>query len=104
MWIFALASAASGPSDVAADTVTMTNCPGCVVDYEEITPCLKEVTKVWDRLLTTSDRSVIKFDLNTLVNAVKDGMYVMLTSSSEIFCSRTWVVFKPCISPDEIVI
>jgi hypothetical protein len=77
MWILTLAGAVSGPSDVTADTVTVTSCSGCMVDYEEITPCLKEVTKVWDRLLTTSDRSVVKFDLNTLVNAVKDGTYGM---------------------------
>ena len=43
------------------------------LDYEEITPCLKEVTKVWEQMLNAPDRSVTKFDVDKLVNAVKDG-------------------------------
>ena len=48
------------------------------LDYEEVTPCLKEVTKVWEQLLATPNRSTVKFDRDCLVNAVKDGLFYMI--------------------------
>ncbi|XP_074649702.1 TBC1 domain family member 1-like isoform X2 [Tubulanus polymorphus] len=44
------------------------------LDYEEITPCLIEVTKVWDSLIATPNRADIKFDCVKLVDAVKAGV------------------------------
>nr|XP_030736888.1 TBC1 domain family member 1 isoform X8 [Globicephala melas] len=44
------------------------------LDYEEITPCLKEVTTVWEKMLTTPGRSKIKFDMEKMHSAVGQGV------------------------------
>nr|XP_012626472.1 TBC1 domain family member 1 isoform X5 [Microcebus murinus] len=44
------------------------------LDYEEITPCLKEVTAVWEKMLSTPGRSKIKFDLEKVHSAVGQGV------------------------------
>lgn len=44
------------------------------LDYEEITPCLKEVTLVWEKMLGTPGRSKVKFDLETIHAAVAHGV------------------------------
>ena len=43
------------------------------LDYEEITPCLKEVTTVWEKILGTPGRSKIKFDMEKMHSAVGQG-------------------------------
>lgn len=42
--------------------------------YEEITPCLKEVTAVWEKMLSTPGRSKIKFDMEKMHSAVGQGV------------------------------
>ncbi|KAG1671766.1 TBC1 domain family member 1 [Nymphon striatum] len=42
------------------------------LDYEEITPCLKEVTKVWDELLSREQSQI--FRKTEVLKAVKDGI------------------------------
>ncbi|KAK5606813.1 hypothetical protein CRENBAI_015237 [Crenichthys baileyi] len=44
------------------------------LDYEEITPCLKEVTVVWEKLLSTPGRTKAKFDTDTIHAAVAQGV------------------------------
>ncbi|XP_007449467.1 PREDICTED: TBC1 domain family member 1 isoform X3 [Lipotes vexillifer] len=44
------------------------------LDYEEITPCLKEVTTVWEKMLTTPGRSKLKFDMEKMHSAVGQGV------------------------------
>ncbi|XP_004867741.1 TBC1 domain family member 1 isoform X2 [Heterocephalus glaber] len=44
------------------------------LDYEEITPCLKEVTSVWEKMLITPGRSKIKFDMEKMHSAVGQGV------------------------------
>ncbi|CAO2639860.1 TBC1 domain family member 1 [Lemmus lemmus] len=44
------------------------------LDYEEITPCLKEVTAVWEKMLSTPGRSKIKFDMERMHMAVGQGV------------------------------
>ncbi|CAL8351207.1 unnamed protein product [Boreogadus saida] len=44
------------------------------LDYEEITPCLKDVTLVWERMLGTPGRSKVKFDSDTIHAAVTQGV------------------------------
>ncbi|KAK2918996.1 hypothetical protein Q8A73_003367 [Channa argus] len=44
------------------------------LDYEEITPCLKEVTLVWEKMLGTTGRAKIKFDTETIHAAVAQGV------------------------------
>ncbi|XP_019597493.2 TBC1 domain family member 1 isoform X3 [Rhinolophus sinicus] len=44
------------------------------LDYEEITPCLKEVTAVWEKMLSTPGRSKIKFDMEKMHSAVGQGV------------------------------
>ncbi|XP_053528316.1 TBC1 domain family member 1 isoform X3 [Artibeus jamaicensis] len=42
--------------------------------YEEITPCLKEVTTVWEKMLSTPGRSKTKFDMEKMHSAVGQGV------------------------------
>ncbi|XP_072190885.1 TBC1 domain family member 1 isoform X4 [Excalfactoria chinensis] len=44
------------------------------LDYEEITPCLKEVTLIWEKMLSTPGRSKIKFDVEKIHSAVGQGI------------------------------
>ncbi|XP_029638480.1 TBC1 domain family member 1 isoform X2 [Octopus sinensis] len=44
------------------------------LDYEEITPCLKEVTKVWDSMLNNSNRKETQFDKKILIDCIKQGV------------------------------
>ncbi|XP_020017467.2 TBC1 domain family member 1 isoform X2 [Castor canadensis] len=44
------------------------------LDYEEITPCLKEVTAVWEKMLSTPGRSKIKCDMEKMHSAVGQGV------------------------------
>ncbi|KAM8771915.1 TBC1 domain family member 1 isoform 1-T1 [Acanthopagrus schlegelii] len=44
------------------------------LDYEEITPCLKEVTLVWEKMLGTPGRVKVKFDAETIHAAVAQGV------------------------------
>ncbi|XP_010850720.1 PREDICTED: TBC1 domain family member 1 isoform X4 [Bison bison bison] len=44
------------------------------LDYEEITPCLKEVTTVWEKILSTPGRSKTKFDMEKMHSAVGQGV------------------------------
>ena len=44
------------------------------LDYEEITSCLKEVTTVWEKMLSTPGRSKTKFDMEKMYLAVGQGV------------------------------
>ncbi|XP_061883208.1 TBC1 domain family member 1 isoform X2 [Entelurus aequoreus] len=44
------------------------------LDYEEITPCLKEVTLVWEKMLGTPGRAKVKFDTETIHASVTQGV------------------------------
>ncbi|XP_061100797.1 TBC1 domain family member 1 isoform X3 [Conger conger] len=44
------------------------------LDYEEITPCLKDVTLVWERMLGTPGRAKVKFDREAIHAAVGQGV------------------------------
>ncbi|KAJ7326663.1 hypothetical protein JRQ81_016422 [Phrynocephalus forsythii] len=44
------------------------------LDYEEITPCLKEITLVWEKMLNTPGRSKMKFDMEKIHSAVGKGV------------------------------
>ncbi|XP_043827805.1 TBC1 domain family member 1 isoform X3 [Dromiciops gliroides] len=44
------------------------------LDYEEITPCLKDVTSIWEKMLSTPGRSKIKFDMEKMHSAVGQGV------------------------------
>lgn len=43
------------------------------LDYEEITPCLKDVTLVWEKMLGAPGRTKVKFDTETIHAAVAEG-------------------------------
>jgi len=43
------------------------------LDYVEITPCLKEVTRVWDEMMAAPGRPNVKFDAEKLISCVKQG-------------------------------
>ncbi|KAM5192927.1 TBC1 domain family member 1 [Mantella aurantiaca] len=44
------------------------------LDYEEITPCLKDVTLVWEKMLATPGRTKIKADMEKIHAAVGQGV------------------------------
>ncbi|XP_055014248.1 TBC1 domain family member 1 [Boleophthalmus pectinirostris] len=44
------------------------------LDYEEITPCLKDVTLVWEKMLGTPGRSKVKFDPDAVHAALTHGV------------------------------
>ncbi|XP_068134550.1 TBC1 domain family member 1 isoform X9 [Hyperolius riggenbachi] len=44
------------------------------LDYEEITPCLKDVTLVWEKMLSNPGRSKIKADMEKIHAAVGQGV------------------------------
>ena len=44
------------------------------LDYEEITPCLKQVTVDWADMLNTPSRKNFKFDRQRIENAVRSGL------------------------------
>ncbi|XP_037327606.2 TBC1 domain family member 1 isoform X2 [Pungitius pungitius] len=44
------------------------------LDYEEITPCLKDVTLVWEKMLGTPARAKVKFDTEAIHSAVAQGV------------------------------
>ncbi|XP_061685237.1 TBC1 domain family member 1 isoform X2 [Syngnathoides biaculeatus] len=44
------------------------------LDYEEITPCLKEITLVWEKMLGTPGRAKVKFDSETVRASVAQGV------------------------------
>lgn len=44
------------------------------LDYEEITPCLKDVTLVWERMLGTAGRAKVRFDMDEIHGAVGQGV------------------------------
>ncbi|XP_043096034.1 TBC1 domain family member 1 isoform X5 [Puntigrus tetrazona] len=49
-------------------------CRRLKLDYEEITPCLKDVTLVWERMLSTTGRSKVRFDTVEIHKAVGQGV------------------------------
>ncbi|XP_067663827.1 TBC1 domain family member 1-like isoform X1 [Haliotis asinina] len=44
------------------------------LDYQEVTPCLKDVTKVWEELLGTEHRNSTKIAQDKLLDCVKKGV------------------------------
>uniref|UniRef100_H2RT54 TBC1 domain family member 4 n=2 Tax=Takifugu rubripes TaxID=31033 RepID=H2RT54_TAKRU len=44
------------------------------LDYDEITPCLKEVTLVWEKMLATPDRPKVKVDMEIIHAALAQGV------------------------------
>ncbi|XP_038647352.1 TBC1 domain family member 1 isoform X2 [Scyliorhinus canicula] len=44
------------------------------LDYEEITLCLKEVTLVWEKMLTLPARATVKFDMENIHAAMGQGV------------------------------
>jgi len=68
-----VATTASDLSERRRAAVAEAACPLMVPDYEELTPCLKEVTKIWEQMINTAERSVTKFGPEILTDAVRQG-------------------------------
>ncbi|XP_052421174.1 TBC1 domain family member 1 isoform X2 [Carassius gibelio] len=49
-------------------------CRRLKLDYEEITPCLKDVTLVWERMLNATGRSKVMFETEEIHTAVGQGV------------------------------
>ena len=63
------------------------------LDYEEITPCLKEVSRTWDEMLNTPDRATIKFGYEKLLDCVKQGNTEIVNKPSYAKRNKCFVVF-----------
>lgn len=59
--------------DVCTASESDLQCRRLKLDYEEITPCLKDVTLVWERMLSTTGRSKVRFDTEEIRTAVGHG-------------------------------
>ena len=74
-----------------------------VPEYEELTPCLKEVTKIWDQMLSAPVRSVTTFDTALLTSAVQQGRLLVctLTELDSCVCSRKLNQRRHCYGGDD---
>lgn len=64
------------------------------LDYEEITPCLKEVTLVWEKMLGTPGRAKVKFDAETIHAAVAQGTYYAQQIHISVLLGNVWSFSK----------
>jgi len=64
-------------SEHRSATVDEAACQPVVPEYEELTPCLKEVTKIWEQMINTPNRSVTKFDTDVFTSAVQQGWFLI---------------------------
>ncbi|XP_034045075.1 TBC1 domain family member 1 isoform X2 [Thalassophryne amazonica] len=62
------------------------------LDYEEITPCLKEVTLVWEKMLGTAGRASIKCAVETIHAAVAHGVPRQLRGEIWKFLSEQYLL------------
>jgi len=69
------AAVTSDKSKQCRSAVTEAAYPLMVPEYEELTPCLKEVTKIWEQMINTPDRAATKFDPEMLTDAVRQGLF-----------------------------
>jgi len=44
------------------------------LDYEEITPCLKDITRTWEEMLNAENRLTEKVEPSKLLLCVKQGI------------------------------
>ncbi|XP_042170736.1 LOW QUALITY PROTEIN: TBC1 domain family member 1-like [Oncorhynchus tshawytscha] len=65
------------------------------LDYEEITPCLKDVTLVWESMLGTQARSKVKFNTDTVHSAVEQGVPRQYRGEVWKFLSEQFVLRQP---------
>jgi len=65
----------SSESEERSTAVEEAVCQPMVPEYEELTPCLKEVTKIWEQMINTPNRSVTKFDTDVFTSAVQQGWF-----------------------------
>ena len=47
-----------------------------ILNYEEITPCLRDVTKEWEDMINDHNRPHIQFNHQTLLKCVQQGMSI----------------------------
>lgn len=52
------------------------------LDYVEITPCLKEVSRIWDEMMYAPGRPNEKFDAGGLISCVKQGWDFLSSKSA----------------------
>uniref|UniRef100_A0A672TAY5 TBC1 domain family member 4 n=1 Tax=Sinocyclocheilus grahami TaxID=75366 RepID=A0A672TAY5_SINGR len=72
-------------------------CRRLKLDYEEITPCLKDVTLVWERMLSTTGRSKVRFDTEEIHKAVGQGVPRQHRGEIWKFLSEQYLLRKICI-------
>ncbi|XP_037388776.1 TBC1 domain family member 1 isoform X2 [Pygocentrus nattereri] len=68
------------------------------LDYEEITPCLKDVTLVWEKMLSTAGRSKIKFDTEKIHTAVGQGVPRQHRGEIWKFLSEQYLLRQPVLT------
>ncbi|XP_036439633.1 TBC1 domain family member 1 isoform X3 [Colossoma macropomum] len=68
------------------------------LDYEEITPCLKDVTLVWEKMLSTAGRSKVKFDTEKIHTAVGQGVPRQHRGEIWKFLSEQYLLRQPILT------
>lgn len=66
------------------------------LDYDEITPCLKEVTLVWEKMLATPERPKVKVDMEIIHTALAQGkvhLHKCIVSESFFVLDNCWQKF-----------
>ncbi|XP_077061080.1 TBC1 domain family member 1 isoform X2 [Siphateles boraxobius] len=76
-------------------------CRRLKLDYEEITPCLKDVTLVWERMLSTTGRSKVRFNTEEIHTAVGKGVPRQHRGEIWKLLSEQYLLRKegPCAKP-----
>ncbi|XP_018098580.1 TBC1 domain family member 1 isoform X8 [Xenopus laevis] len=72
------------------------------LDYEEITPCLKDVTLVWEKMLGTPGRAKIKTDIEKIHAAVGQGVPRQHRGEIWKFLSEQYQLRHPHISKNQL--
>ncbi|KAM8939519.1 TBC1 domain family member 1 [Pelodytes ibericus] len=65
------------------------------LDYEEITPCLKEVTLVWEKMLSAPGRSKMKTDMEKIHAAIGQGVPRLHRGEIWIFLAEQYQLRHP---------
>ncbi|XP_033118426.1 TBC1 domain family member 1-like isoform X2 [Anneissia japonica] len=72
------------------------------LDYEEITPCLKEVTKKWEKILSKPDRSRVRFDPYFIADAVREGVPRQKRGEIWLFLAEQYLISHTTTETDDL--
>ncbi|XP_071950636.1 TBC1 domain family member 1-like isoform X2 [Antedon mediterranea] len=72
------------------------------LDYEEITPCLKDVTRTWEKILSKPDRSRVRFDPYLIADAVREGVPRQKRGEIWLFLAEQYMISNTITECDDM--